>query len=106
MIESQFRNMKDSNFVDISPVRHWTDGSIRCHVFHCVTGLMLLTVLKKKLYKAGIDLSLNKMVKLLRGIKQIEFEVPKKKGAIRKTVTLNKTQKQMFEILNLSKYER
>jgi len=105
VIESQIKNMKDPYIIEISPVRYWKDETIRCHVFHCVMALMFLSILKKKLHMNGINLSIAKIVKTLRAIEQIEFKIPRKRMAIRKTVTMDKTQKKMYTILNLKKYD-
>lgn len=104
-IESQIKNMKNPHIIEISPVRHWKDETIRCHIFHCVTALMLLTVLKKKLHSNGVELSIAQMVKKLRDIKQIEFKIPQKRMASRKTVKMDKTEKKIYKILDLEKYE-
>jgi len=104
-IESQFRHMKDPHLIELSPVRHWKDETIRTHVFHCVFALMLLSILKKKLHINGIDLSLKRIVESLRGIKRIEFKVPKKDVRVRKTVKMDETQKRIYDVLNLSRYE-
>ena len=48
--------------ISIEPVFHWTDQKIRVHAFCCVLALMLLLLLKRKLQRAGVKLSLERMI--------------------------------------------
>jgi transposase len=51
--EDRFRLSKDNDLVGVSPVRHWTDSKIRCHLFTCVVAMTYLRLIEMKL--AGID---------------------------------------------------
>ncbi len=33
LVEEAFRQSKDNELVSVLPIRHWTDGKIRCHLF-------------------------------------------------------------------------
>lgn len=39
--EFSFRQLKDRHVVSFSPMRHWTDHTIRVHLFTCVRALQL-----------------------------------------------------------------
>jgi len=67
-IEDDFKRMKSPIMVSLEPVYHWTDQKIRVHVFSCVLALMLLLLLKRKLQRAGIKLSLERMIEELSDV--------------------------------------
>jgi hypothetical protein len=53
-VEDRFRQSKDDELVGAHPVRHWTDGKIRCHFFTCVVALTYLRRLELRLAAAGV----------------------------------------------------
>jgi len=53
-VEERFRQSKHDELVGAQPVRHWTDGKIRCHFFTCVAAMTYLRRLELRLAKAGI----------------------------------------------------
>jgi transposase len=54
IVEEAFRQSKDDELVSILPIRHWTDGKIRCHLFTCIVALTYLRMLENHLSRAGI----------------------------------------------------
>jgi transposase len=57
MVENSFRQTKDDDLVSISPIRHWTDQKIRCHLLSCVIALAYLRLVELTLEDAGIYMS-------------------------------------------------
>ena len=57
MVEKSFRQTKDDDLVSILPLRHWTDGKIRCHILTCVIALTYLRLIEIRLRRAGLRLS-------------------------------------------------
>jgi len=57
MVEKSFRQTKDDDLVSILPLRHWTDGKIRCHILTCVIALTYLRLIEIRLHRAGVKLS-------------------------------------------------
>lgn len=57
MVEKSFRQTKDDDLVSILPLRHWTDGKIRCHILTCVIALTYLRLIEIRLRRAGLELS-------------------------------------------------
>jgi len=53
-VEDRFRLSKDDDLVGASPVRHWTDSKIRCHLFTCVVAMTYLRRIELRLAAAGI----------------------------------------------------
>src|ERR1035441_5970536 len=46
--EFSFRQMKDTRVVSFSPMFHWTEHSIRVHVFTCVLALQIAHLMRLK----------------------------------------------------------
>jgi transposase len=57
IVEDRFRASKDDELVSVSPLRHWTDAKIRCHLMTCMVALTYLRRLERRLQAAGIQRS-------------------------------------------------
>ena len=108
-IEDDFKQMKNTKFLGLRPIYHWTDQKIRVHAFYCVLALRLCCLLQRNLHKNGITVSMNKMLSSLSEIQQIITLYPKL-GASKKdreSFSLDKMepeQKKMLEVLNVNQY--
>jgi transposase len=69
-IEKIFKTTKDPDHLSIRPQYHYTDQKIRVHIFCCLLGFMLATVLQKEISNAGICISKNKILDNLKNIRQ------------------------------------
>ena len=69
-IEKIFRTSKDNEHFSIRPQYHFTDQKIRVHIFCCLLGLTLASVLQKEIVNHGINISKNKMLDQLFGIRR------------------------------------
>lgn len=110
-IESAFRDMKNPHFLGWSPLFHWTDSKIRVHAFYCVLALTLTSLLQRALHQKGQDLSMARMLELLGGIQEILLIYPKAVGEKKPRTTtclssMEDEQRQLFDLLNLSRYQR
>ena len=105
-IEKDFRRMKSPIMVSVEPVYHWTDQKIRVHAFCCILALMLLLLLKRKLHKVGVRLSLERMLGVLSVVQLsvIKFYDVKKKLYVLND--MNEEQKAMFDVLGLMRYKK
>ena len=105
-IEKDFRRMKSPIMVSVEPVYHWTDQKIRVHAFCCVLALMILLLLKRKLRKAGVELSLERMLEELSEVQLsvIKFYDVKKRLCLLND--MNEEQKAMFDVLGLQRYQK
>lgn len=56
-VEQAFRQTKDDDLVSLTPVRHWTDRKIRCHVLTCVVALCYLRLIEIRLEQAGVPMT-------------------------------------------------
>jgi len=66
--EFSFRQLKDTRVVSFSPMHHWTEHSIRVHVFTCVLALQIARLMRWRARQAGLDLSVREMLRELAGI--------------------------------------
>ena len=66
VVEQSFRQSKDHELVGMLPLRHWTDGKIRCHIFTCVVALAYLRLLEIKLQRGGLNISAAEAMSCMR----------------------------------------
>jgi transposase len=57
MVEQAFRQSKDDDQVNVSPIRHWTDSKIRCHIFTCIAALAYLRLIELRLERHGLHIT-------------------------------------------------
>jgi transposase len=105
-VERDFRRMKSPIMICLEPVYHWTDQKIRVHAFCCVLALMLLLLLKRKLRRAGVELSLERMMEELSEVQLsvIKFYDVKKRLCLLND--MNEEQRAMFDVLGLKRYQK
>jgi transposase len=53
IVEEAFRKAKGGRLVSISPIRHWTDSKMRCHILSCIMAEVYLRLIELKLADAG-----------------------------------------------------
>lgn len=69
-IEKIFRSTKDNERFSIRPQYHYTDQKIRVHVFCCLLGLTLATILHKEAVNQGFAGSKTRMLDILSQIRR------------------------------------
>jgi transposase len=107
-VEAAFRRMKDPRFLTFRPAFHWTDQKLRVHAFYCVLALMIVSLLRRKLSKAGIELSVVKMMHTLAAVHEVDVLYPTPAHApprIRTILSaLPSLQRRVFETLGLHRF--
>jgi len=107
-IETAFRRMKDPQVLTFRPTYHWTDQKLRVHAFYCILALMILSLLRRQLDKAGIPLSICRMIERLEDIREIVTLYATPQGEPPRTQTIlskrNAEQTAILEALGLSTY--
>lgn len=108
-IEADFRRLKDPHYLTFRPTFHWTDQKLRVHAFYCVLALLLLNLLRRKLAKAGIPLSVVKMMDTLTDIHEVTLLYPagsgSKKPLVRTVLAdMDPVQRKIVETLGLERY--
>ena len=108
-VETDFRRLKDPQYLTFRPTFHWTDQKLRVHAFYCVLALMMLNLLRRQLAQAGLPLSVVKMMDLLADIREITLLYPAPPGAKKPFVRtvlsdLDPTQRKIVDVLALERY--
>jgi len=107
-VETAFRRMKDPHVLTFRPTYHWTDQKLRVHAFYCVLALTILSLMRRQLAKAGIPLSIARMVERLDDIREVVtlYATPKGEAPRTKTVLSKRDAEQaaILDVLDLSRY--
>jgi transposase len=107
-VETAFRRMKDPHVLTFRPTYHWTDQKLRVHAFYCVLALTILSLMRRQLAKAGIPLSIARMVERLDDIREVVtlYATPKGEAPRTKTVLSKRDAEQaaILDALDLSRY--
>ena len=69
-IEKIFRSTKDNDHCAIRPQFHYTDQKVRVHIFCCLLGLILATILHRELVAKGVNYSKFHMLDILSSIRR------------------------------------
>lgn len=105
--EFGFRQMKDPHVVSFSPMHHWTEHSIRVHMFTCVLALQLAHLMRHRARQAGLDLSVRALLAQLAGIGETVLIYPSSGGrprARRMTTELNPDQAKLHQAFTLDRW--
>ena len=105
--EFSFRQMKDPHVVSFSPMHHWTEHSIKVHVFTCVLALQLAHLMRHRARQHGLKLSVRDLLAQLAGIGETVLIYPSTGGrpkARRMTTELTGDQPQLHGIFGLAAY--
>lgn len=105
--EFSFRQMKDPHAVSFSPMHHWTEHSIRVHVFTCVLALQFAHLMRLKARQADLDLSVRDLLDRLAGIGETVLIYPSTGGrpkARRMTTELVRDQARLHDIFGLERW--
>jgi len=100
-VERAFKYIKSPHLLSVRPMYHWTDESIRGHLFICVLGLLLLTLLTRKVQQKFKQMSIWNIIEFLS---EIELAIIKYKGtkkSIKKLVDLSKEAAILSKFLKL-----
>jgi transposase len=83
MVENAFRQSKDDDLVGVLPIRHWTDGKIRCHILTCVAALTYLRLIELKLHRASLSITAQTAMEQMRKLHSCLCWTTSKRGAHR-----------------------
>jgi len=110
IIEGVFKEMKDRNTGNWWPMYHWTDSKIKVHGLYCTIALLIRAVMFRRIRKAGLRLSMKRVLSELDAIREVVNIYPRKRRqkTERKQAVLTKIselQQQLMSILMLKKQE-
>lgn len=108
IIEDVFKEMKDRMYGSWWPLNHWTDQKIIVHALYCTIALLIRALMFRRVKKAGIKISLKRMLIELDNIKEVINVYPKQRGKKindQQTVftKLSELQQSLLTLLNIDK---
>lgn len=71
LIENIFKDTKNPHHFAIRPQYHWTDMKTRVHIFCCLLGLVLTSLLRKELADRGINIEKTALIDELTEIREV-----------------------------------
>jgi transposase len=83
-----------------------TEQIIRVHAFCCVLALVLLLLLKWELRRAGVELSLERMLEELSEVQLSVIKFHDVDKGLCLLDDMNEEQKAMFDVLGLKRYQK
>jgi transposase len=105
--EFSFRQLKDTRAVSFSPMYHWTEHSIRVHVFTCVLALQVAHLMRLTARRAGLHLSVRALLAQLAGIEETVLLYQGERGRPKARRMLTEPapdQQQLHQIFGLDRY--
>ena len=80
IIENVFKEMKDRKSGTWWPLNHWTDSKIKIHGLYCTIALLLRALMWRRIAKAQVRLSMNRLLSELDDIREVVNIYSKKHG--------------------------
>jgi len=105
-IESLYKFCKNHDWVCFRPFGHWTDDTVRAHLFFCTCALQIMTVLHKRVIDCGIDITMERMCSELSSIRLV-ITLSSIEGKMRSQTMVSEMssiQQRLFKSLNIEKY--
>jgi len=108
VIEEIFKEMKDRHTGSWWPLFHWTDSKIRVHGLYCTIALLLRALAYRRVRRAGLKISMRRMLSELNDIREVVNVYPRKRRqkVERQQTVLTKTseiQEKLISVLELQK---
>ena len=98
-IEKIFRTSKDYEHFSIRPQYHYTDQKIRVHIFCCLLGLTLTTILQKEVLSHGMRISKNQLLDKLSTIRRCWLRNKDSNKATNVLEEMDEVQCQLWDII-------
>ncbi len=96
IVEKAFRQTKDHDLVSVFPIRHWTDGKIRCHILTCVAALTYLRIIELRVRRAGLNLTASTVMQQMQRLHSCLCFSPAKRKPLRMIEQPNDIQAQIL----------
>ncbi len=101
-VEGSFRQTKEADLVGAQPVRHWTDGKIRCHFFCCVAAMAYLRRLELRLAAGGLAMTAAVAIAQMRHLHSVLMLPAGARKPRRRLETPTETQREVLRALGWS----
>jgi transposase len=109
-VERYFQDSKDPEHLSFQPPYHWTDQKLHVHAFYCNLGLLLTGLLRRRLALKGLLLPPDVLLEKLNDLQEATLLYPQEKAAPPQLsyclVRQDRTQKQLFKLLNLAQHTK
>ena len=109
-VERYFQDSKDPEHLSFQPPYHWTDQKLHVHAFYCNLALLLTGLLRRRLALNGLLLPPDVLLEKLNDLQEATLLYPQEKAAPPQLsyclVRQDRTQKQLFKLLNLARYTK
>jgi len=108
LIEAVFKEMKDRITGSWWPLNHWTDSKLRVHGLYCSMAQLLRSMMWRRVRRAGVKISLKRLVSELDDIREVINLYPKQRKSTfppQRTVftPLSEPQQRLISILGLER---
>ena len=103
-VERAFKYIKSPDLLSVRPMYHWTDDSIRGHLFTCVLGLLLLTLLTRKVQREFKQMSIWNIVECLSEIELAIIHYKGTRNVLKKIVDISPQAAELSKFLKLEAY--
>jgi len=108
LIEAIFKDMKDRTTGSWWPLNHWTDSKLRVHGLYCSMAQLLRSVMWRRVRRAGVKISLKRLLSELDDIREVINLYPKQRKSARQPqqtvlTRLSEPQQRLFSILGLER---
>lgn len=103
IIEDVFKEAKDRKYGSWWPQYHWTDSKIHVHGLYCTIALLLRAIMWRRISKAGVRISMKRLLTELDGIREVVNVYKGKKCSETVLTKLSETQEALADILEVSK---
>ena len=101
VVEDAFKHLKNPGLIAIRPMYHWAEPCIRAHVFTCILGLLLLSLLRMELHQKAICLSYGKMMAALSELTLTQIYTSSSGAPFYKLNRLSSLSSQIYQVLKL-----
>ena len=106
VIEEIFHEMKDRRIGAWWPLHHWTDGKIQVHGLYCTIAVLLRALLWRRAHRAGLSLSMNRLLEKLSRMRQVINVFPARRAGQPKAeqevlTQKDETQQKLIDVLGL-----
>jgi transposase len=106
-VEAGFRQLKDHDHIAVAPMFHWTDQKVAVHLFCCVLALSVLRLIEREVHRAGLAMSIGKIMAELADMQETVLLYPSTGGrprARRMLTEMHPIQERLFQVFTLEAF--
>ena len=98
-IENIFKDSKNPDYISVRPQYHYTESKIRVHIFCCLLGLTLTSLLNKYMKENGVSISNSRLIEILASIRESWIKMPTNNKVQKMLEDTTDEQKKMLNII-------